>query len=99
MFLWDDAGDFKNGDTVVYFTHPSSPRGKIIDVSFMNDTVEIRWENPDMIPQTQSFPKSFFTASNFRKVYDSNNSFIKCTCGVDSVGEGKHSDYCDKYKP
>jgi hypothetical protein len=27
-----------------------------------------------------------------------NNIFAKCTCGVDSIGGGKHSDWCEKHE-
>lgn len=51
-------------------------------------------------PWTQNIPTGWQAAGNAHVDHSADteaSSALKCTCGVDSVGEGKHSTWCDLY--
>lgn len=89
---------FSEGDKIVYTSHPRRPQGIIYSIDRINDTVEIEWSE-DLVPKKQTFTLDFMLSDHVRITrslpFGINN---KCTCGVDSVGEGLHSDYCSKYE-
>lgn len=100
MWFYRSQNDFEysEGDRIVYFSHEDQPTGIIYTIDNVNNEVTVSWDKMDYIPQKQTFPKSFFTELNFRIFTSLPQGSARCTCGVDSVGEGLHSDYCDKYQ-
>lgn len=97
MFPNFDDNSFSEGDTIVYTSHEKRPEGRIYSIDRVNDTVEIEWTT-DMDPKRQTFTRDFINSDHVKIIKSLPFGLRKkCTCGVDTVGEGLHSDYCDKY--
>lgn len=89
------------GDKLKYTAHPFNPVGQITAVDYMNSKFTIEWDDPSLIPPKDVYQFDDILKGHFEVIHKTTNinfmSVMKCECGVDTLGYGKHSDYCPKW--
>ena len=91
---------FDEGDVVIHI--PSGRKGTVADIEADPDTGQILTyfvnfgQHPEWCdPEDLELDLPMGVGWGCPAIY----APPKCECGVDTVGEGKHSWYCPKYKP
>lgn len=95
-----NSAKIQAGDRVRYLSHGGKPEGEVTEVSFMEDTFTVEWDDKSLIPPKSSYPIQTLYRGHFLILHQgaAPKPNIKCDCGVDIYGSGKHSDWCLKYE-
>lgn len=91
---------FQVGDVVILKNHPDKHEGVVVSIwpdpyNGSLDEYTIQFKDPDLIPQRMAYHEIDLEMAPLPEG-QSCAAPLKCECGRDTFGAGRHSHYCPK---